>query len=130
MRRTLPNRFWIALLASVFIVCAAMALLLARSGPAGAVARIAVDGETVRVIDLSAVTAESRFTLETPGGVNVIAVRPGGICVVEADCPDGVCVRQGWLTGGRMPIVCLPHRLTITLESGEAGADGFDVISG
>ena len=128
MKRIHSNRFWIALLAVLFIICAAAALLLSRHD-GRTIARITLDGEVLREIDLSAVTLESQFTLETPYGINVIAVRPGGICILNADCPDQVCVHQGWLTGGRVPIVCLPHRLVISLEAG-GSAEAFDVITG
>lgn len=36
--------------------------------------------------------------------------------MLEADCPDQVCVHAGWLTDSAAPIVCLPHRLVIRLE--------------
>ena len=122
------TRFWALALAAVFIACAAGALLLARHGGGRTLARIAVDGRVIREIDLSAVADEFEFEVETSGGVNTVRVRPGGIRVSHADCPDQVCVNQGWLEGGRIPIVCLPHRLVITLENG--GDDGFDVVSG
>ena len=42
-------------------------------------------------------------------------VEPGAISVTEADCPDGICVRQGKLTTAGVPIVCMPHRLVIEI---------------
>ncbi len=129
MKRTFSNRFWAALLAAAFLLCAGAALLLWRTPGARTVARITVDGRVVREIDLTAVTAEASFTVQTPGGVNTVTVRPGGICVSEADCPDHVCVKQGWLEGGAVPIVCLPHRLVISLVSGGDG-DAPDAVSG
>ena len=39
----------------------------------------------------------------------------GAISVTEADCPDGICVRQGKLTTAGVPIVCMPHRLVIEI---------------
>ena len=55
--------------------------------------------------------------------------RPGGIRVSFADCPDQICVDQGWLSGGRIPIVCLPHRLVIELVEG-GDDEAFDAVSG
>ena len=128
MRKTHSNRFWILLVAGLLALCGASALLLRHTG-SRTLARIAVDGQVVREIDLAAVTSEASFALETPGGANTIAVRPGGIRVLDADCPDQVCVNQGWLTGGQVPIVCLPHRLVITLVSG-GSADALDAVTG
>ena len=63
--------------------------------------------------------------VESPyGGSNTILVQPGRICVSEADCPDRICVYQGWLTDDPIPIVCLPHRLVIALKDPtQAGSD-------
>ncbi len=127
MKKPLSNRFWILTLSAAFLCFALWALLMGRAKEARTVARIEVGGELVREIDLAAVTEEFRFTVDTPHGSNLIAVRPGGICVLEADCPDRVCVRRGWLTGGRMPIVCLPHGLSIALVAGE---ETLDAVSG
>ena len=59
------------------------------------------------------------ITVETSGNKNVIAVEQGRIRMLSADCPDGSCVRQGWISGGIFPIVCLPNRVVITLEHGD-----------
>ena len=123
------NRFWIIVLAAAFALCAGTAALVWRAPGRRTLARITVNGETVREIDLSAVTGEASFVIETEAGVNTVAVRPGGIRVLDADCPDQVCVHQGWLEGGAVPIVCLPHRLVISLVSG-GSADALDAVSG
>ena len=49
-------------------------------------------------------------------GTNRIVVEPGRICVSEANCPDGICISQGWLSDQDVPIVCLPHRLIIKIK--------------
>ena len=43
----------------------------------------------------------------------------------RADCPDQVCVRQGAVRYNGESIVCLPHRLIVSIEGGvENGVDG------
>lgn len=82
------------------------------------------DGVVLRRIELDRVTAAESFSVDCPdGGYNIVEVRPGGIRVLEADCPDRICVEQGWLTDSSAPIVCLPHRLVIRL-AGETATDG------
>ena len=61
------------------------------------------------------------LTVESDAGVNIIQIEPGQIRILEADCPDQVCVQAGWLTDSAAPIVCLPHRLVIRLEKTAAG---------
>lgn len=80
--------------------------------PDGSVANIYVDGRLVRSVDLDALTAAETFTVDTGRGENVILAEHGRIRVQSSDCPDQVCVNDGWLTSAA-PIVCLPHRLVI-----------------
>ena len=92
------------------------------------VARITLDGELVQEIDLSKVGRAYSFRLEDgDGGYNVISVEPGRIRVSEADCPDLVCVRQGWIADATVPIVCLPHHLVIEIVG---GGEAFDAATG
>ena len=123
------NGFWIAVVSALFAGALLWTLLSRQAAAPGTVASVRVDGQEVLRLDLSAVTGEQRREIRTEKGVNTVAVRPGAICVIDADCPDQVCVRQGWLTGGSAPIVCLPHRLVITLEAG-GDEEAPDAVAG
>jgi len=111
------NRFWILLLGAAIVISGISAFML-RQTPANR-ARVILDGELIEVIDLSAVSEPYTFVVECETGMNVIAVETGSIRVSEADCPDGSCIRRGWVSGGAAPIVCLPHRLVIEFEISE-----------
>lgn len=112
------------LLAVVLVMIGALIFLYLRPAE-GELAVITVDGAVVKTIDLSAVTGTQTFTITTHQGENVIEAERGRIRIVEADCPDGICVATGWITAGDLPIVCLPHRLVITIETGsESEIDG------
>lgn len=106
---------WIAVFAVVLLVCAASYFFLSGM-ETGTVAVITVDGEVYERIDLSKVKESYDIEIDTQYGHNTVHVVPGGICVSDADCPDGICVRQGMMTNGGIPIVCLPHRLIISIE--------------
>lgn len=108
---------------AVILVLAVAASVYVWTRPAkGRVARIYVDGELVREVDLDKAAAQERFTVTTDRGENVVLIEPGRICVESADCPDQVCVHAGWLSDSAAPIVCLPHRLVIEL-GGETQLD-------
>lgn len=114
----IKTRTWVILIASAAVVLAAVSFFLLRSRPEGTVVQIIQGNTVIREIDLSRVTREYSFVVESPyGGSNTILVQPGRICVSEADCPDQICVCQGWLTDDPVPIVCLPHRLAIVLKT-------------
>lgn len=87
-----------------------------------AVANVYVDGQLVFSVRLDKKESFVR-AVETPYGNNMIQVEDGKIRVIDADCPDKVCVNTGWRTAGGAPIVCLPHKLVIKMESnGEVDA--------
>lgn len=112
MKRT---RFWVTLIAVLLLVSVLASLLVLRR-TAGTVAKIYLDGQCIRSIDLSRVNSASEFIVEGPAGSNTVRVEPGRICVSQADCPDQVCVHQGWISTGAVPVVCLPNRLVIQIE--------------
>jgi len=119
---------WLA--AALALLCAASAafLLLRPKGTAAPVATVTLDGEVVETIDLDGVEEGYSFTLTAPdGGSNTVEVAPGKIRVSHADCPDQVCVKQGFIEDGTVPIVCLPHKLIIEIRG---GGDGLDAATG
>ena len=114
------------ILASLVLLAAGSAalLLLRPAGEEHPVARITLDGELVREIDLTGVDKPFFFTVEGPAGMtNTILVEPGRIRVSEADCPDQICVHQGFISDGTTPIVCLPNKLIIQIIGGGEALD-------
>lgn len=89
---------------------------------------VTVDGqETLRRPLAVSDTYEIR---QDDGSVNVIAVENGVVYMKEANCRDGLCIRQGKMKNAAKSIVCLPHKLVVTLEGDGApdGQDDLDVI--
>ena len=121
------NKFWIILLGGVVITSIITMFLLSRV-PAG-YAHIYQDGKLTETVNLSGVSEPYMFSAASGFGVNLIDVEPGRIRVLEASCPDGLCVRQGWVSSGFVPIVCLPNRLVITFEGGHSD-NGVDAVVG
>lgn len=103
------------------VAASAAWLLLRREDAPSPTARITRDGVLLEEIDLDKVEEPRSFVLEDGSGTNTVQVEKGRIRILEADCPDQVCVNQGWISSGAVPIICLPHRLIIEIM--EAGGD-------
>jgi hypothetical protein len=105
------------ILALAIALVAVLSLLMRSHDTSGSVlAEIKVGTAVIEAIDLSAVTEPYTKTVYTGNdGYNVIEVREGMIRVVEANCPEQIDVRQGWISSPYESIVCLPHRLVITI---------------
>ena len=61
------------------------------------------------------------------GGSNILVISGGQAWLSEANCPDLLCVRQGKIHYTGQSIICLPNRLTVTVEGGEANDVDFVV---
>lgn len=94
-----------------------IAIFRPASHSADCFAEIYQDGELLASIPLDGSRAPYRFTVTGENGcVNELEVRPDSIGIVAADCPDKLCVQQGFIDNAKLPIVCLPNRLVIRLR--------------
>ena len=122
------TKFWVGLIGVVLCFSLLAALGLSQRGRAGTRADIYVAGVLVQRIDLERVKETEYLTVEGAIGVNVLAVERGRIRVVEADCPDQICVRKGWAEDSLLPVVCLPNQMVIELRT--AGQDEAPQLDG
>lgn len=92
--------------------------------------RIMQDGTCIEKIDLSKVEEPYEITVESDsGGHNTIEIRPGSVGILDADCPDQLCKKQGFIEDGSIPIVCLPNRLVIELEKSDDVEEELDAVT-
>ncbi len=52
------------------------------------------------------------------GGYNVLEIADGCASVIEASCPDKLCVHQHRISHSDETIVCLPNRVVVSVVSG------------
>ena len=124
---------WHRLLLALSVLLMLLALALIWGGQRGSdevIATIYVDDQAYASYDLSTITDTELITIGEPGAQNTIRISPEGIAVIAADCPDQVCVHQGTHSHGPMPIVCLPHRLSIRFSEKTDNPDSLDAVVG
>ena len=110
-------------IASLLLLALALYLILGAVRTVGGEVVVRVDGvETER----HALTADGTYPLN--GGSNILVIGEGQAWLSEANCPDLLCVRQGKIRYTGQSIICLPNRLTVTVEGGES--DGVDAAVG
>lgn len=117
----------IAMLILLFIsiICAISFYYIKNSNKDGSIANIYLDGKLYKSIDLSEVKESYEIEInDDKDHANIIKVEPNGISIVEADCPDKVCINTGVIRDGSLPIICLPNKVVIKIESNEK--DKFD----
>lgn len=108
----------IAVITAASVLCI---IYMHNTADNGAYAYIYQNDKIIRTIDLTNIDEPYRITIETEdGGYNVIEVRQGSIGVVEASCPDGLCMNMGFIENSLMPVTCLPNHLVIKVIDEEA----------
>lgn len=106
----------------ILLITLAAAGMFLHKDHQGGTAVIKKDGTLIKELSLSADTVWKM----TDGSME-FTVADGRICVSSADCHDKVCMHTGYISGGFQSIVCLPNRVTVTIESTDDDPD-IDVI--
>lgn len=108
------------LIGAVLILLSAVSLifiLLPKDREGGFTADIFQNGNLIASISLDEVREPYRFTVTGDGScTNEIEIRPGSIGIISADCPDKLCVHQGFISNSSLPVTCLPNRVVILLR--------------
>lgn len=110
------------LLIGAFLIISLCLLLYQNTigAKTGAVVVILQDGEEIGRYPLE---EELELLIEGNYGDNLLVIGNGKAFIKEADCPDRLCVKQKAVSRQGESLICLPHRLVVTVE----GAPDNDV---
>ncbi len=50
---------------------------------------------------------------------NILIIKEGQADMIEADCPDQVCVKHKAISKNRESIICLPNKVVVEVNGGE-----------
>ena len=86
---------------------------------AGDTVTVTVDGNLYGTYPLS---ADTTVEITTDGGYNRLVVRDGQAVMETADCPDGICAAHRPISRMGESIVCLPHKVVVTVVTNNTDA--------
>ena len=109
------RKYFCIIVVLITAVIISFTFILVNNHKGGRFALITSDGEVIEKIDLEN-SPDRTIVIKNSLGSNTIVVKNGEISVVDADCPDKKCVSMGELKSIIAPIVCLPHKLIISLS--------------
>lgn len=89
---------------------------------------ISVDGKEQKRVELTD-GLDEEFMIESSRGINKVVIHDGKIGIVEANCKDEICIREGFIGEVGERIVCLPNRLVIEIVGEQKNSEEEDVIS-
>lgn len=99
--------------------------IIQLSKKSGGCAVVVQDGKETATYPLSEDTSVTITSAN--GGFNTLVIEDGKADVIDADCPDKLCVDQHSISCDGETIVCLPNKLVVKIVS-EAQAD-VDIIA-
>lgn len=88
---------------------------------------VRINGEIAEKVELYNLT--DAYTKTVTGDKEVIFLfESDGVTAVSSDCEDKVCMHTGKIRHSGESIVCLPAKVTVTIESDSHNKDDIDAI--
>ena len=104
-------KIWIYFCAAIFFA-GIIGIIVILTAPSGEEVIIVQDGRVLYHFDLSRAD-DQIIEILFQGRANIVEIKEGRIRMMEAECPDHLCLRMGYLKSKYLPVVCLPNRLVI-----------------
>jgi len=126
MNRLKDYRKDLFLILGILIGAGLIAAAFALAKKPGAYVRVEQNGKLLAVYSLeedrrevfAAESGEAEKTEDEEAG-NVLVIENGAVHMESASCPDKLCVKQAAKSKVGETIVCLPHKLVVTVISAE-----------
>ena len=107
----------IILIAAILLLALGVLLYSVLPGKNGASVTVSVNGIKTATYSLG---IDREVTIHGyRDGVNVLKISDGKAAVIEASCPDGICVSMREIYRNGESIICLPNRVVVTVNNGE-----------
>ena len=104
----------VILIAVVLILAAAFFAVYSFTAKKGKIVEVSIDGQTVSAYSLS---KDFKTDIKTQNGkTNTLVIENGEAYVSYADCPDKVCVSHRKISRSGESVICLPHKLVISIK--------------
>lgn len=110
---------------AIFLLIAGIAstIFVAYGGAKGATVAISVDTVNYGTYDLS---QNQIIDVEKNGHINKVEIKDGVARMIDADCPDKLCIKQGAIDKTNQSIVCLPNKVIVELKGANtSGPDSY-----
>lgn len=107
-----------AIILVIIIICCGAAIIVMNylKKETGNIVKIEYQGEVLYEANLN---KDNEYVIgnKDSADYNIVKISDGKVCVIEADCRDQICVKKGYICNVGESIICLPHKLVITVLS-------------
>lgn len=115
------------IIVSVAIIVGVLSFFLyyVNSG-SGNTVTVEKDGEIIQTLSLDE-DFEKQYDFD--GETNTLIIKDGKAMVTEANCPDGICANHKPISRAGESIICLPHKLVITVSNDKTEDNEIDAVA-
>ena len=107
----------IILIGVVILLCLGCFALFQFTKKEGSKVVVTIDGKVYDTYDLS--EEDSYLVEDEQGHRNLFQIKDGEVDMIDADCPDKLCVKQKNIHYNHETIVCLPNKVVIEIISSD-----------
>lgn len=105
------------LIGIVILLCAGVFFYLGITKKEGSKVQLTVDG---KIYDTFVLNEDTEFTVHGENGAyNTFVIKDGYADMIDASCPDKLCVKQKDIHYNHETIVCLPNKVVLEIIDGE-----------
>lgn len=101
----------ILIVATIIFISLITSLIISLTKEQGNLVVVKIKNEEIASYQLN---IDGKYSLNN--GTNILVIEDNYAWVEEADCPDELCIKRGKISNVGESIICLPHRLIITIE--------------
>ncbi len=101
---------WIFL--GIIIAAIVMWIILSIQTSTSLKVKVSVEGS---VYGTYSIDKPQQITISRDGKTNVIEIHNNGVKMLKANCPDKLCVGQGFVESILFPIICLPNKVVVEI---------------
>ncbi|MBO4355834.1 MAG: NusG domain II-containing protein [Clostridia bacterium] len=105
----------IIVICSLLFLALSLLLIILLFNQRGLYVTVTVNNEKIISLPLN---ENAEYPIENEYGSNYLVIEDGYAYIRDADCRDEICVRTGRINKVNEIIVCLPHKLVISIEDG------------
>jgi hypothetical protein len=116
----------IGVLIAITIASSSAALISTSKKYDSLYVNIEVDGKPYNRLSLN--SRNDKIKVQSSYGTNLIEIKDGKVHIEEANCPDKICVKDGFISKPGQILVCLPNKVVLQIvgKDGKGNADDID----
>ena len=114
----------IMLVAVIGFIALLLWLIIYITRSEGAFVRVTVDGGEYGTYPLD---ADAEIFIRGDGAYNILVIKDGEAAVLDASCPDKLCMHQGKIRYDGQSIICLPNKVVVEIVGG--GQSEYDAVT-